>query len=100
MATGTRDLTFLLAEPERRLLRALAARLPRWPPSDHLPLLGVLGAVATGLAYALTAYDVRWLWAASGALALNWFGDSLDGTLARVRPTEPPRSGYYLEHLV
>ncbi len=100
MATGTRDLTFLLAEPERRLLRAVAARLPRWVTSNHLTLLGVLGAVATGLAYALTAYDVRWLWAASGALALNWFGDSLDGTLARVRRTERPRYGYYLDHLV
>lgn len=100
MATGTRDLTFLLAEPERRLLRAVAARLPRWATSDHLTLLGVLGAVATGLAYALTAYDARWLWAASGALALNWFGDSLDGTLARVRHTERPRYGYYLDHLV
>lgn len=100
MATGTRELTFLLAQPERRLLRAVAARLPRWATSDHLTLLGVLGAVATGAAYALTAYDVRWLWAASGALVLNWFGDSLDGTLARVRHAERPRYGYYLDHLV
>ncbi|MBI2615388.1 MAG: CDP-alcohol phosphatidyltransferase family protein [Gemmatimonadetes bacterium] len=100
MATGTRDLTFLLAEPERRLLRAVAARLPRWVTSDHLTFLGVLGAVATGVAYTLTAFDARWLWAASGALAFNWFGDSLDGTLARVRHTERPRYGYYLDHLV
>ncbi len=100
MATGTRDLTFLLAEPERRLLRAIAARLPRWTTSNHLTLLGVLGAAAAGAAYALTALDVRWLWAASGALALNWFGDSLDGTLARVRHAERPRYGYYLDHLV
>jgi len=100
MATDTRDLTFLLAQPERRLLRAIAARLPPWATSDHLTLLGVLGAVATGVAYALTSLDVRWLWAASGALALNWFGDSLDGTLARVRRAERPRYGYYLDHLV
>ena len=100
MATGTRELTFLLAQPERRLLRAIAAGLPRWATSDRLTLLGVLGAVATGAAYALTAFDARWLWAASGALALNWFGDSLDGTLARVRHTERPRYGYYLDHLV
>ncbi len=100
MATGTRELTFLLADPERRLLRAVAARLPRWVTSDHLTLLGVLGAVAVGLAYALTSYDVRWLWAASAALVVNWFGDSLDGTLARVRGAERPRYGYYLDHLV
>jgi phosphatidylglycerophosphate synthase len=100
MTTGVRELTFLLAAPERRLLRAIAARLPRWVNSDHLTGLGVLGAVATGAAYALTAYDVRWLWLASAALALNWFGDSLDGTLARVRQVERPRYGYYLDHLV
>jgi phosphatidylglycerophosphate synthase len=100
MATGTRELTFLLADPERRLLRAIAARLPRWTTSNHLTLLGVLGAAGTGVAYALTTLDVRWLWAASAALALNWFGDSLDGTLARVRHRERPRYGYYLDHLV
>ncbi|MBI2535957.1 MAG: CDP-alcohol phosphatidyltransferase family protein [Gemmatimonadetes bacterium] len=58
------------------------------------------GRSPPGAAYALTALDVRWLWAASGALALNWFGDSLDGTLARVRHAERPRYGYYLDHLV
>ncbi len=100
MATGTRELTFLLAQPERRVLRTVAARLPRWVTSDHLTLLGVLGAVAVGAAYALTTYDIRWLWAASGALVVNWFGDSLDGTLARVRRAERPRYGYYLDHLV
>lgn len=100
MTTGTRDLAFLLAQPERRLLRAIAARLPQWINSNHLTMLGVLGAVAAGLAYALTGVNPGWLWAASGALALNWFGDSLDGTLARVRHTERPRYGYYLDHLV
>lgn len=100
MATGTRELTFLLAEPERRLLRGLAARLPRWINSDHLTMLGVLGSVAVGAGYALTTYDVRWLWLASAALVVNWLGDSLDGTLARVRQLERPRYGYYLDHLV
>jgi phosphatidylglycerophosphate synthase len=100
MATGTRELTFLLAEPEKRLLRAVAARLPRWINSDHLTLLGVAGAVAVGLGYALTTYDIRWLWLASAALVVNWLGDSLDGTLARVRQVERPRYGYYLDHLV
>lgn len=100
MTTGIRELTFLLAAPERRLLRAIAARLPRWVTSDHLTALGVLAAVAVGAAYALTSFDVRWLWAASAGLVVNWVGDSLDGTLARVRHTERPRYGYYLDHLV
>lgn len=100
MTPGTRDLTFLLANPERRLLRFIAARLPHWIASDHLTALGVAGAMAAGLAYALSSYDPRWLCAASGALAVNWFGDSLDGTLARVRKVERPRYGYYLDHLV
>ena len=100
MATGTRNLTFWLAEPERRLLRAIAARLPAWITSDHLTLIGVLGAVGTGVAYALSGNSIAWLWAASGFLLVNWFGDSLDGTLARVRRAERPRYGYYLDHIV
>jgi phosphatidylglycerophosphate synthase len=100
MANARRDLTFLLAEPERRLLRAIAARLPSWVTSDHLTLLGVLGAVSAGVAYALSNLSAVWLAAASAALVVNWFGDSLDGTLARVRGTERPRYGYYLDHIV
>lgn len=98
--TGKRTLTFLLAEPERRLLRRMAGALPRWVTSDQLTALGVLGAVGAGVAYALASADAAWLWAASGFLVVNWFGDSLDGTLARVRKTERPRYGYYLDHLV
>jgi len=96
----TRQLTFLLAEPERRLLRAIARRLPPWIRSDHLTALGVIGAIGAGAAYALTTYAPAWLWVASVLLAVNWLGDSLDGTLARVRQAERPRYGYYLDHLV
>jgi phosphatidylglycerophosphate synthase len=96
----TRQLTFLLAEPERRLLRAMAARLPPWIRSNHLTGLGVAGALAAGAAYALSARHAAWLWAASAMLVVNWFGDSLDGTLARVRGVERPRYGYYLDHIV
>jgi phosphatidylglycerophosphate synthase len=67
---------------------------------NHLSGIGVVGAVGAGVAYALSAIDVRWLWAASLMLAVNWFGDSLDGTLARVRVTERPRYGYYLDHII
>ena len=100
MADARRDLTFLLAEPERRLLRAIAVRLPWWVTSDHLTLLGVVGAAGAGVAYALSNLSAAWLAVASALLVVNWFGDSLDGTLARVRRAERPRYGYYLDHIV
>jgi archaetidylinositol phosphate synthase len=100
MAAAKRELTFLLAEPERRVLRAIAARLPAAVNSDHLTALGVLGALGVGAAYALSVVSPAWIWAASLMLAVQWFGDSLDGTLARVRGAERPRYGYYLDHIV
>lgn len=98
--TGAREMTFLLAEPERRVLRAIAARLPGAVRPNHLTALGVVGALGAGVGYALSSASVAWLWLASGMLAVNWFGDSLDGTLARVRKAERPRYGYYLDHVV
>ena len=95
-----RELTFLLAESERRLLQAIAARLPRWVTSDGLTVLGMAGALGTGAAYALSTLSAAWLWAASALLVVNWLGDSLDGTLARVRRAERPRYGYYLDHII
>jgi len=100
MSTAARELQFLLAEPERRLLRRLAASLPDRITSDLLTLIGVAGAAGAGAAYALSTYSPWWLAAASLMLAVNWFGDSLDGTLARVRRAERPRYGYYLDHMV
>jgi archaetidylinositol phosphate synthase len=100
METAKREMTFLLAEPERRLLRWIAARLPRWMLPDHLTVLGVGGALLVGAGYALTGTHPGWLWLASGGLLVNWFGDSLDGTLARVREIERPRYGYYIDHMV
>jgi len=99
MATPTRELTFLLAGPERRLLRAIAARIPlRWRP-NHFTALGVLAATGAGAAYALARHSAGWLWVASALLVVQWLGDSLDGTLARVRKVERPRYGYYLDHM-
>ena len=97
---GKRELTFLLANLERPVLQWLAARMPRSIRSNHLTALGVLGATGTGVAYALTNQSHAWLWVASAMLVVNWLGDSLDGTLARVRGTQRPKYGYYLDHVV
>jgi len=99
-AGGQREMTFLLAGVERPVLLRLAALVPRTIRSNHLTVLGVLGATGAGMAYALTMFDPRWLWVASAMLVVNWLGDSLDGTLARVRGTQRPKYGYYLDHVV
>jgi archaetidylinositol phosphate synthase len=98
--TAPRTKTFLLARPEAAALDWIARRLPARVMPDHLTALGVLAAVGIAVAYALSNRDPAWLWAASGLLVVHWFGDSLDGTLARVRQSERPRYGYYLDHLV
>jgi phosphatidylglycerophosphate synthase len=97
---ATREASFLLAEPEKRLLRWIAARLPRRILPDDLTALGVLAAIGVAVAYQLANDSLAWLWVASGLLVVQWFGDSLDGTLARVRKIERPTYGYYLDHLV
>ena len=98
--TAAREKTYLLARPEARALEWIARRLPRFVMPDHLTLVGVLAAVGIAAAYALSNRDPVWLWAASSLLVVHWLGDSLDGTLARVRRSERPRYGYYLDHLV
>jgi len=95
-----REKKFLLAEPEARVLEWIAGRLPSWVKPDHLTAVGVLASVAIAAAYVLSNGDKLWLWAASALLVVHWLGDSLDGTLARVRKSERPRYGYYLDHLV
>jgi archaetidylinositol phosphate synthase len=98
--TAPREKTFLLARPEGRVLEWIARRLPSRVMPDHLTALGVLAAIGIAVAYALSNGDPVWLWAVSGLLVVHWLGDSLDGTLARVRKSERPRYGYYLDHLV
>ncbi len=90
----------ITADIEKRALVALAHRLPGWVNSDHLTVIGVIGAIGTGAGYALSVFHVHWLWLASAMLVVNWYGDSLDGTLARVRHAQRPRYGYYLDHAV
>jgi len=95
-----REESFLLAAPEKRFLRWLAAKLPRWILPDDMTAVGVLAAIGIAVAYQLSNDGSGWLWAASGLLVIQWLGDSLDGTLARVRGIERPTYGYYLDHLV
>lgn len=97
---ATREPSFLLAKPEKRLLTWIAGRLPRWVLPDDLTVLGVLAALGVCVAYQLSNDSIDWLWVASGLLVAQWFGDSLDGTLARVRGIERPTYGYYIDHLV
>jgi phosphatidylglycerophosphate synthase len=99
-AKAKREMTFLLAEPERRVLRWMAGGVPGWLNPNHFTVLGVIGAVGCGVGFALSGRDPNWLWFASLMLVLNWFGDSLDGTLARVRKAERPKYGYYIDHVV
>jgi phosphatidylglycerophosphate synthase len=95
-----REPNFLFARVERRVLPAIARRLPRWVLPDDLTALGVLSAFGICAAYQLTNVSREWLWVASALLVVQWLGDSLDGTLARVRNIQRPRYGYYLDHLV
>jgi archaetidylinositol phosphate synthase len=97
---ATREPNFLLARHEKRVLTAIARRLPRWILPDDLTALGVASAIGICIAYQATNADRTWLWVASALLIVHWLGDSLDGTLARVRGIERPRYGYYLDHLV
>ena len=94
-----RVLDGLTAGPERRALGWLAPRMPAWISSDHLTLLGLASLAACGALYALCGNRPRLLLLANVALALNWLGDSLDGTLARYRRCERPRFGFYVDHL-
>jgi len=88
------------AAMEKKALISMALRMPSWVNSDHLTLLGFAAQIGTGVCYALAFYDRRWLLVAIVCLALNWFGDSLDGTLARVRHQQRPRYGFYLDHII
>jgi len=89
-----------LARGEKRALVWMAGRTPAWINSDHLTILGFAAQVATGACYAMSRFNRLWLVAAIACLALNWFGDSLDGTLARVRQKQRPRYGFYVDHIL
>lgn len=91
--------TALTANVEKRALIWLARRMPRAVGPDHLTILALVSQVAAGYAYAMSSRHPLGLWVVNVFLILNWFGDSLDGTLARVRNQQRPRYGFYVDHV-
>ena len=88
------------ASLEKLALVWMAERAPAWVTSDGLTLLGLGAQIGAGVCYALARWDRRALLGAIACIALNWLGDSRDGTLARVRQQQRPRYGFYVDHMV
>jgi len=92
--------TSILASGERALLDRLCRLMPTWVTPDHLTAIGTIGAAIAGAGYVASNWRPSFLLLASFGLLVNWFGDSLDGSLARHRKAERPRYGYFLDHSV
>ena len=97
---ATREQTSMLAPLERAALRGLARRMPGWVNSDHLSLLGLVAMFLAGVFYAASGRNPVLLHLVNVCIFLNWFGDSLDGTLARYRDRQRPRYGFYVDHII
>jgi phosphatidylglycerophosphate synthase len=83
---------------ERRWLPVFARALPEWVTPDTLTVIGVVASVLIGVGYWLSGLDPAWLWLVNFLVVVHWYGDSLDGTLARVRKIERPRYGFFVDH--
>ncbi len=90
----------ILNGAEKKALAWLAERQPKWVVSDMLTLVGIIGALMIGAGFVLCSKNINWLWLSIAGFVVNWYGDSLDGTLARVRNTQRPLYGDYLDHTV
>ena len=99
-ADAVRIQTSVLNAIEKKVLVWLAKRQPEWMTSDILTYIGVFGAIVIAAGYILSVRNINFLWLSSLGFIINWYGDSLDGTLARVRNTQRPIYGYYLDHTV
>jgi len=95
-----RVLDTLTAPIEKPALRWLAVHTPAWVTPDTMTIIGVFGAFITFFGYLLTNLNHGFLWLATFGFVINWFGDSLDGTIARVRHIERPKYGFYIDHSV
>ncbi len=93
-----REITSILSFIEKPLINWFVERLPKFVTPDFLTVLGVVGSLITGAGYSLTFFYKECLWLASFGLFVNWFGDSLDGSLARYRKIERPRYGFFIDH--
>jgi len=89
----------LLGPLERPALQWLAAHLPARATPDHMTVIGIVGALIIMISYGLSRFEPAFLWLASLGFIISWFGDSLDGTLARYRHTERPKFGFYIDHV-
>ena len=98
--TATRLQQSITAAVEKKILRWMAGRTPTWVSPDHLTALGFAAQFLAGTAYSLAHGNKYFLLLATFFIALNWLGDSLDGTLARFRDQERPRYGFYVDHMV
>lgn len=96
--TAQRIQTSLLNAAEKKALIWMAKRQPRWVTSDFLTFIGVAGAAVCALGFILSNWNIYYLWISTLGLVINWYGDSLDGTLARVRNTQRPVYGFFLDH--
>lgn len=99
-ADAVRIQTSILNALEKKVLVWLAERQPKWMTSDILTCIGVFGAAIISLGYILTSRNINFLWLSTLGFLINWYGDSLDGTLARVRKRQRPIYGYYLDHTI
>jgi archaetidylinositol phosphate synthase len=95
----TRVNDIFLGPLERPALHWLAAHLPAWATPDLMTFIGVMGAVISAIGYGLSNFHPAFVWLASLGLVINWFGDSLDGTLARYRHIERPKYGFFIDHI-
>jgi phosphatidylglycerophosphate synthase len=98
--TAVRKQTSLLAPLERVCLTWFARNMPQWVKPDHLTLLGLAAMFAAGACYVTARWWPPALLIVNLCLAINWFGDSLDGTLARSRNKQRPRYGFYVDHII
>ena len=92
--------TSILNNAEKKVLVWLAERMPAWVTSDMLTLLGFIGSLIMATGYALSNLNLQWLWLSCFGLFVNWFGDSLDGSLARVRNAQRKTYGFFIDHNV